>query len=364
MRAFAVLLWIALVLAPALGSLSACEKTPTCSEAVQRWWATADDTMQPWAVAEGIERDLAQCLELQDQAQGTDCMAAHVSWRECLYNRVGFDSFSGTPECAWRLERLQACLDGRVFEQSCDDDQDNDADGLVDCLDPDCSTLCWRSYYYTSTPQSMERALDLLFVIDNSSNMANETANPMANFPAFLTPLKDMVGGLPHVHVGVTTTDPGTGLFDITHCEEVGGDAGSLLVGNCANPTGGAPYLVDVAPQGCGISMEPDNTCSAHTCSQDHCGHEPTTNFVQDSITGCPRCRNYFGESLEDALRCISAIGTFGCGFEQPLEAMKKALEPANTANSGFLRHDAFLTVLLITNEDDCSASDPQLSLF
>jgi hypothetical protein len=205
------------------------------------------------------------------------------------------------------------------------------------------------------------RDVDLLFVIDNSGSMLGENNILRANFPALMTTLKNMAGGLPNVHFGVTTTDLGTGVFDITYCEEVGGDAGNLVTGNCGNPTGGAPYLVDVAPQGCEITMDQSNTCSAHTCSQTHCGHEPTTTFVEDSTTGCPRCRNYAGESLDDAISCIADLGTMGCGFEQPLEAMKRALEPANTANTGFLRDDAFLAILLITNEDDCSASDPQL---
>ncbi len=355
MRRFIALILAALVMI----ALPACEKTPSCREAVERWWATADDTMLPWAVAEGIERDLAQCLELQDQAEGTDCMEAHVSWRECLYHRVGYDSHSS--ECWWRLERLQACMEDRAFEQSCDDNQDNDADGLVDCLDPDCSTLCWGVFWPSvSVPQSMDHAVDLLFVIDNSASMAGEQANVRVNFPAYLTSLRNMEGGLPDLHLGVTSTDLGTGMYQISSCEEVGGDGGNLLTGNCTNPTG-APYIIDVAARGCEITMEPGNTCSAHSCSQADCAHEPSTTFVEDSTTGCPRCRNYAGEALEDVFSCIADLGTMGCGFEQPLEAMRRALEPTNTANAGFVRDNAFLAVVLITDEDDCSASNPQL---
>ncbi len=99
---------IALILAALVViALPACEKTPTCREAVDRWWATADDTWQPWAVAEGIERDLAQCLDLQDQAEGTDCMAAHVSWREWALGTVA-GCEKGAPTCQEAVERWWA----------------------------------------------------------------------------------------------------------------------------------------------------------------------------------------------------------------------------------------------------------------
>jgi hypothetical protein len=362
MRIFVALLWTTLAMT-GLAGLPACEKTPSCHDAVERWWATAVDSgMNPAAVEEYIGRDLALCLDLQNQARESDCMAAHVSWRECLYNRIGAGAFSWTSECAWRLERLEACLDDRAFEERCDDDLDNDADGLVDCFDPDCSPLCWGSFGSppTSVPQSLDRAVDLLFVIDNSGSMADEQANTRGSFPAYFTSLKSMVGGLPDVHLGVTSTDLGTGMFQITYCEEEGGDGGALVTGNCANPTG-APYIVDVKPRGCEITMDQSNVCLDHTCTQTHCAHEPSTTYVQDPSTGCPRCRNYEGESLEDVFSCIADLGTMGCGFEQPLEAMRRALEPTNTANAGFLRDNAVLAVLLLTDEDDCSASDPQL---
>ena len=47
-----------------------------------------------------------------------------------------------------------------------------------------------------------------------------------------------------------------------------------------------------------------------------------------------------------------------GCGFEHQLASVRAALDPAlPPTNVGFLRADAFLAVVLVTNEDDCSAS-------
>lgn len=102
------------------------------------------------------------------------------------------------------------------------------------------------------------------------------------------------------------------------------------------------------------------------------------------------RCEEAFPRFLEfgdDAsafeadMMCLLAQGTNGCGFEQPLEAMLKALSPSNAvdaageplrffegttghgdgANAGFLRPDAVLLVVVLMTEDDCSFSDPGL---
>jgi hypothetical protein len=70
---------------------------------------------------------------------------------------------------------------------------------------------------------------------------------------------------------------------------------------------------------------------------------------------------------------CLGLLGTGGCGFEQQLEAMLKALTPSTAdttfangtvghgdgENAGFLRPDSLLAVILVTDEDDCSVRDP-----
>src|SRR5262249_34355894 len=57
---------------------------------------------------------------------------------------------------------------------------------------------------------------------------------------------------------------------------------------------------------------------------------------------------------------CIALLGEEGCGFERQFGAITRALgadgHPAPAENQGFLRPDAYLAVVMITNEDDCSA--------
>jgi hypothetical protein len=70
---------------------------------------------------------------------------------------------------------------------------------------------------------------------------------------------------------------------------------------------------------------------------------------------------NYTG-ALPDVFKCIAALGESGCGFEHQFASITRALgvdgqggPPAE--NADFLRPDAYLVIVMITNEDDCSAS-------
>jgi hypothetical protein len=69
--------------------------------------------------------------------------------------------------------------------------------------------------------------------------------------------------------------------------------------------------------------------------------------------------KNYTGD-ISDAFTCIAALGDQGCGFEGQLKSVRWALDPDSTpdGNQGFLRKQAYLAVILITNEDDCSVPD------
>jgi len=61
---------------------------------------------------------------------------------------------------------------------------------------------------------------------------------------------------------------------------------------------------------------------------------------------------------VRDAFSCIAQLGVQGCGYEQPLEAARRALDRQTNVNPGFLRNDPLLAVIFITDEDDCSAAN------
>lgn len=185
--------------------------------------------------------------------------------------------------------------------------------------DPQICAESWKD-----VPVSMQRDVDLLFVIDDSGSMAEEQASLATNFYRFVNVLENIEGGLPNIHIGVVSTDLGASPYDIAGCDGIG-DGGRLL----ATPRG---------------------SCQG-----------PDDAFISDiELADGSRVRNYSGD-LADTFACIAELGTNGCGFEQPLEAMKRALDGSNPGNTGFLRDDAYLMVVIISDEDDCSAADNAL---
>ena len=73
------------------------------------------------------------------------------------------------------------------------------------------------------------------------------------------------------------------------------------------------------------------------------------------------------GGSMADAIACVAPQGINGCGFEQPLECMYKAIQNAEGVDHpqfGFIPDGALLVVLLVTDEVDCSFNDDQETIF
>lgn len=79
--------------------------------------------------------------------------------------------------------------------------------------------------------------------------------------------------------------------------------------------------------------------------------------------------------AFADDVACVATVGTNGCGFQQPLEAALKALTPSTSSttfaegtrghgdveSSGFLRPTAYLALVMLSDGDDCSASEAGL---
>ena len=173
-------------------------------------------------------------------------------------------------------------------------------------------------------PLEPSRDIDILFMIDNSGAMREEQEALVASFDRFIDVLSGSEGGLPNLHIGVVSSNVGAGNDGSDGCEG-SGDNGAL----------------QNAPRG--VCNPPDGA------------------YIVDNGNGDgSRTRNYEGE-LADTFSCIAQLGTLGCSFEQPLESLKRALEPSNSGNAGFLRDDAWLVLVLLTDEDDCSARDSEL---
>ncbi len=173
-------------------------------------------------------------------------------------------------------------------------------------------------------PISVLRPLDVLFVVDDSATMVQEQEALARGFPAFVAALTD-TDELVDLHVGFVSSNLGTapaGTGGVGCAGE--GDQGHLLVAAaCPALTGDHPFVEH--------RLAPDGEAAS----------------------------NYTGE-LAEQLQCMAQLGVDGCGFEQHLESMKRALEN-DVENAGFLRAEANLAVIVLADEDDCSASDRAL---
>jgi hypothetical protein len=172
--------------------------------------------------------------------------------------------------------------------------------------------------------------IDILFVIDDSPSTADKQAVFVSNFPKFVAALDAFPTGRPNVHLGVVSSSVdiknasfGSGCPS-PNLSEDGRLQNTARQTGCSPPNNGARYLEDI--------KLPDGS----------------------------RQTNYTG-TLDTALSCIAELGAAGCGFEADLEGMKKSLDGSRAENNGFLRPGAYLAVIFLTDEDDCSVKDYSL---
>jgi hypothetical protein len=156
------------------------------------------------------------------------------------------------------------------------------------------------------------KKVDLLFVIDNSGSMADEQINLVASFPAFIDGMRTQLAETMGYHVGVISSDVYTGDTSCLPLQE-----GALITAT--------------------LGVDSSNA----TC----------TPFVEGG--------RYMTEQddLESKFACAAQIGTSGDGNERPMQALQAAISSplidAGGCNEGFLRDDAILVVVLITDEED-----------
>ncbi|MCS6857241.1 MAG: hypothetical protein NZM37_05980 [Sandaracinaceae bacterium] len=215
-------------------------------------------------------------------------------------------------------------------------------------------TPCTRSAVGQTIQITPVDTVDLLLMVDNSGSMREEQMKLTREIPRIVrilasgdldedgredfTPVRSM-------HVGIISSDMGSGpVTGIGTCRPGLGDDGRLL-NRC--PTG-----------------------------------DGTTIFRFD--------RGMDPNAFAETIRCASTLGITGCGFEQQLEAVLKALSPSSPqswtrpnyqpprfvapdgitqnqvghgdgANRGFIRENSVLAILMLTDEEDCSLMNYRL---
>lgn len=158
--------------------------------------------------------------------------------------------------------------------------------------------------------------VDLLFVVDNSESMMGEQENLIGSFGGFIEAMRTTLVDAESYHVGVTTTDSNFGNAPNCRLD------GALIT-----------------------ELQGENT-SGSTCGPYASG----SSFMTES------------DALETAFPCAAQVGTGGIPFERPMDTMRAAISPAMVApgacNDGFVRDDALLVIVVITDERDELSSD------
>jgi hypothetical protein len=209
---------------------------------------------------------------------------------------------------------------------------------VTSCAEPEVLVTPSPEHEYVrvaDVPPDMTEQLDVLFVVDNTHDMQAKQRELTYAFERLLSHLDFAAGGMPDVHVGVVSTDLGVMPHARAPEQQLPQRKQYRAIENCALEGGDGGVL--------------QNSQRISGCTP------PVDRYISDYGVGQDlREVNYTGDIL-DTFECISQLGTSGCVVEQPLEAMRRALDGNHELNDGFHRPDAVLAVVILTNEDDCS---------
>jgi len=201
------------------------------------------------------------------------------------------------------------------------------------------------------------RKVDVLFVIDDSATMGAAQGNIARAAGPFADALAEEGFDL---RIAVTTTDNGNPWCGISTQR-----AGQLEVSSCRE------RLADFSAQLLDPAIDATGSCTSN-CELDDIPLVATTTaqdpnaVVRPWIESGPAGTNLGDVDLSAAVRCALPPGVVGCGFEQPLESMRRSLELSATAGApehGFVRDDAHLVVVIVSDETDCSYADERIFL-
>ncbi len=160
--------------------------------------------------------------------------------------------------------------------------------------------------------------IDFVFVVDNSLSMEDDQDNLVANFPALIDGIESSLEEVDDFHVGVVATDAYG--WNTPACRRMGG---------LVTQTGGDASSMAV----CGPFAE---------------GH----NYMTEA------------DDLGDTFACAAKMGVGGFGVEAPMDALGAVVRGdvagPGECNEGFVRDDALLVAVIITDEWD-GPGDPEL---
>ncbi|PRQ04302.1 hypothetical protein ENSA5_08680 [Enhygromyxa salina] len=201
--------------------------------------------------------------------------------------------------------------------------------------------------------------VDFLFVIDNSGSMTEEQMALVTSFPGFISTISDTLMAQDY-HLMVTDTDAASvgsssvGIFngDVTcepHptcCQGACNGIGGVVIQPPPAECNGEPCENFPLPTGCDVEIGAGKNKGQEGES---CGIDGGLRYMLDSQ-----------QDLEGTFGCAALVGAGGDGLERPMDAMMEAISSQSDpggCNEGFLRDDAVLVVVVISDEDDVDQS-------
>jgi hypothetical protein len=206
-------------------------------------------------------------------------------------------------------------------------------------------------------------SVDVLFEVDNSGSMAENQANLARNFNTLIDqlvapPINPLTMRPDHqpvksLHVGVISSDLGT--------------PGSV-VPSCANSDVGDDGLLNPIKNGLAMRTHQPWTSAPPGRRPARCTNDPNQypSFLAYSNIATSNSSAPTTEEFRDDFVCNAYLSTGGCGLEQQLESAYRALvvrnprvQAGNTdPNAGFVRDNAVLAIVMVTDEEDGSVRD------
>jgi hypothetical protein len=216
-------------------------------------------------------------------------------------HKLLFLSFSSLVSCGLILGCGVSKEDGNVGGQNASDSGPDRGDEFAD-----------------AAPKEACDKMDILFVIDNSGSMEAEQENLIANFSGFAELVDNYI----------TSSD--TPIDYRIAVTTAGRDVSYTL--------SGIPFT---------FNESGDNGAFRRDCGNDKTWIERADGDVASTFS------------------CRANVGTNGPGAEMPLLGMEWSLSRRmdDGTNAGFLREDALLALVMITDQDDCSRDDDNFEI-
>ena len=257
--------------------------------------------------------------------------------------------------------------------------------------------------------------LDFLWVVDNSASMCQEQASLARSFENFVVQLESYLNV--DINLAVTTTDAisGQGVFankPATKFPNACSETKNLACATnneCTNAFG-ANWVCNPPPNSsgslllynknrslnssCTYTCKSDGECCENFCFVEECGDDMScvNDMCGDAEAGCTQTCVAPGGGSDTAKNCVGQPGTGECptsgipkvltdknldmfpciatvgadqaftaNLESGLKTAWMALDPAglnSKQSGGFLRDDAYLVIVFVSDEDDCSIDE------